>query len=137
MPNGLADRVLVALAADDLDLEYELLTLVHRSNQLAGARTSDDCKLVLEFTGPAVSVLVRVSPAATTGRRIDGWVTQSGSALGGKPLTATLWQESGTLTCPVAAHGRFEFAAVPAGLTRLDVVGERPEEAFRTTLFEI
>ena len=48
VPDGLTERVLVALAVDDLELEYELLTLVHRSQQLAGVRGGDDQKLVIE-----------------------------------------------------------------------------------------
>ena len=51
-------------------------------------------------------------------------------------LTASLWQEAGTATSPVGSHGRFEFASVPSGLTRLDLVADR-DSAFRTTLFEI
>lgn len=37
--------MLAALAVDDLDLEYELFTMVHRSQQLAGVRSADDQKL--------------------------------------------------------------------------------------------
>ena len=138
VPDGLTERVLVALAVDDLELEYELLTLVHRSQQLAGVRGGDDQKLVMEFTGPGVTVLLRVSPADKGHRRIDGWVTRNteGSA-GQSELTASLWQEAGSHSAPVGAHGRFEFAAAPAGLSRLELTSSDGESAFRTTLFEI
>lgn len=136
-PSGLTERVLVALAVDDLDLEYELLTMVHRSQQLAGVRSGDDQKLVMEFTAAGVTVLLRISPADAGHRRIDGWVTRTADAKGELvDLTASLWQEQGSHTCPVGAHGRFEFAAVPPGLTRLDLAGG-DSDAFRTTLFEI
>ncbi|MFT4295693.1 MAG: hypothetical protein QM582_09810 [Micropruina sp.] len=137
-PAGLTERVLVALAVDDLDLEYELLTMVHRSQQLAGVRSGDDQKLVMEFTAPGVTVMLRISPVDAGHRRIDGWVTRTADA-NAEPaeLTASLWQEQGTHTCVVGAHGRFEFAGVPRGLTRLDLIGAGAEDAFRTTLFEI
>ena len=52
-------------------------------------------------------------------------------------LTASLWQEQGTHTAGVGSHGRFEFAGVPRGLTRLDLLATGSDSAFRTTLFEI
>lgn len=136
-PAGLTERVLVALAVDDLDLEYELLTMVHRSQQLAGVRSGDDQKLVMEFTAPGVTVMLRISPVDAGHRRIDGWVTRTADAKADAPeLTASLWQEHGTHTAPVGTHGRFEFASVPRGLTRLDLNADS-DTAFRTTLFEI
>ena len=36
VPSGLTEKILVAVALEDLELEYELLTMVHRSQQLAG-----------------------------------------------------------------------------------------------------
>ncbi|HMR20694.1 MAG TPA: hypothetical protein PKE46_01025 [Micropruina sp.] len=136
-PAGLTERVLVALAVDDLDLEYELLTMVHRSQQLAGVRSGDDQKLVMEFTAPGVTVMLRISPVDAGHRRIDGWVTRTADAKADAPeLTASLWQEHGTHTAPVGAHGRFEFGSIPHGLTRLDLAADN-DSAFRTTLFEI
>ncbi len=135
-PAGLTERVLAALAVDDLDLEYELLTMVHRSQQLAGVRSGDDQKLVMEFTAAGITVMLRISRVDAGHRRIDGWVTRTTDA-GDAELTASLWQEQGTHTSPVGAHGRFEFAAVPRGLTRLDLNAAGSDNAFRTTLFEI
>lgn len=135
-PEGLTERVLVGLAVDDLDLEYELLTMVHRSQQLAGVRSGDDQKLVMEFTAPGVTVMLRISPVDAGHRRIDGWVTRTADTAESAELTASLWQESGTHTAPVGTHGRFEFASVPRGLSRLDLNADG-DSAFRTTLFEI
>lgn len=137
-PEGLTERVLVALAVDDLELEYELLTMVHRSQQLAGVRGGEAQKLVLEFTARGVTVMLRVSPVDSDHRRIDGWVTRSGDPEGEQlELTASLWQEAGSSTALVGQHGRFEFANVPAGLSRLDLSSTEDDLAFRTTLFEI
>ena len=138
VPEGLTERVLIALAVDDLELEYELLTMVHRSQQLAGVRGGDDQKLVMEFTAAGITVMLRISPVDAGHRRIDGWVTRTADAKGELvELTASLWQEAGTATSPVGSHGRFEFANVPSGLTRLDLVAAGTDPAFRTTLFEI
>lgn len=138
VPSGLTEKVLVAVALEDLELEYELLTMVHRSQQLAGVRSGDDQKLVLEFTAAGVTVMLRVSPVDDAHRRIDGWVVRAADAKGELvDLTASLWQEHGTATSPVGNHGRFEFANVPSGLTRLDLVAAGTDPAFRTTLFEI
>ncbi len=136
VPDGLAERVLVALALDDIDLEYELLTMVHRSEQLAGTRSVDTHKTVLEFSAPGVTVMLRISPIDDNHRRIDGWVTPA------QPLTAALWQDRSTTEASVGAHGRFEFDFVPRGLTRLDLLQSGDGHlarttAFRTTLFEI
>ncbi|MFT4218001.1 MAG: hypothetical protein QM619_12585 [Micropruina sp.] len=137
-PAGLTERVLVALAVDDLDLEYELLTMVYRSQQLAGVRSGDDQKLVMEFTAVGITVMLRISPVDAGHRRIDGWVTRTADATGETAeLTASLWQEQGTQTASVGTHGRFEFTGVPHGLTRLDLAGADSDSAFRTTLFEI
>jgi hypothetical protein len=137
-PEGLVERLLIALATEDLDLEYELLTMVHRSAQLAGTRSNGDDKLVLEFSAAGVTVMMRVSPVDSAHRRIDGWVSRNRDAKGDLvDLTASLWQEADTAESPVGTHGRFEFPSVPRGLTRLDLVAPGSAMAFRTTLFEI
>jgi hypothetical protein len=135
MTEGLIDRMLTALAVEELDLEYELLTMVHRSSQLAGTRGANDDKLVMEFSAAGVTLMLRISPVDAQHRRIDGWVSPA------RPLTASLWQDAATMESAVGAHGRFEFDVVPRGLTRLDLLqagsGPSPTTAFRTTLFEI
>ncbi|MBK8460301.1 MAG: hypothetical protein WAS07_09120 [Micropruina sp.] len=135
IPEGLVDRLLTALAVEDLDLEYELLTMVHRSSQLAGTRGGNDDKLVMEFSAAGVTLMLRISPIDANHRRIDGWVSPA------QPLTASLWQDAATVESAVGAHGRFEFDFVPRGLTRLDLLqpgtGSSRSTAFRTTLFEI
>ena len=91
----------------------------------------------MEFTAPGVTVMLRISPVDAGHRRIDGWVTRTADAKADAPeLIASLWQEDGTHTSSVGTHGRFEFASVPRGLTRLDLNADS-DTAFRTTLFEI
>lgn len=133
MPEGLTDRVLVAIALDDIDLEYELLTLVHRSEKLAGVRGGDEQKTVLEFTASGLTVLLRISPADGAHRRIDGWVSPAQS------VSAVFWQEGAAQEAQVSSQGRFEFDAVPLGLSRLELLrtDDPDATAFRTTLFEV
>ena len=60
MPAGLVERVLVALATEDLDTEYELLHLVSRTDELTGARGGGDA-LTISFSGESFALLLRVS----------------------------------------------------------------------------
>lgn len=141
VPEGLSERVLVALALDDLDLQYELLTLVHRSEQLTGVRGPTAEKTVVEFTAEGLTVMLRISPASGNARRIDGWVTAAAQVAADPALlSVSLVHEGSAIEAPVSGHGRFEFDNVPRGLIRLDVLvggdGDR-STAFRTTLFEI
>ncbi len=65
MPPELVEQVLVAIATEDLDAEYELLHLVARTTELAGARGSSDA-LTISFSGEAFSLLLRVSDATAS-----------------------------------------------------------------------
>ena len=77
-PTDLADGVLAALAADDLELEYELMTLIEASGLPAGVRgaakaTTTDGPWTLEYSSDTCHLLVRVSTVDGV-RRLDGWV---------------------------------------------------------------
>ncbi|MBC9225227.1 hypothetical protein GL325_02710 [Aeromicrobium sp. 636] len=110
-PAHLADAMIAVIAAEDLDNEYELLSLVNRSTALVGTRGSGP--LTIEFAYDDVTVLVRVTEGPTSDtRRIDGWVTPAHD--GG----ARLQRGDDALTADLVA-GRFEFDEVPAGLVRI------------------
>lgn len=135
MPDGLTERVLAAVAMDDLDADYELLHLVERSNQLHGVRGSDDA-ITIEFSNGSFSVLLRVSTIDGGLRRIDGWVAPA------KPMKVTVRAEQQTWVAAVGQLGRFEFAQLPGGLVRVllesdDGVDEDAEQLFATPTFEI
>lgn len=127
-PPHLADAMIAAIAAENLDHEYELLFLVERSTQLAGTRGSGP--LTVEFAYDDVTVLIRVADGPTEGtRRIDGWITPAADgsvrlARGDDELTADL------------VTGRFELDDVPTGLVRIwfDVDGR---DDLATPTFEI
>lgn len=133
LPEDLVDTVLVGLALDDLDAQYELLTLVTRNTDLAGARAVADERVLIEFRADGLSVLVRVSHHGS-GRRLDGWVTP---ATGG---TVGITHGERTTTVPIDGNGRFDLPDARPGLVRLVVhpeLSDRTVAEFRTTLFEI
>ena len=79
-PADLVDGVLARLAVEDLETEYELLTLVERVDHASGTRgvtgvadPGADTTVALEFAGESYRVLVRIS-AVDGRRRLDGWV---------------------------------------------------------------
>ena len=136
VPDGLVDDILVLIATEDLGDEYALLTLVEHSDHLAGIRGLSDSR-TLEFTDGAVTILLRISPAAPGQRRIDGWLSPAS--------TATLRLALGVDERAVQAspEGRFVFADVPEGRARMwldPVSGEATGAArrgFTTPEFEL
>jgi hypothetical protein len=135
MPAGLVEKVLVAIATDNLDTEYELLHLVERTQELAGARGSGEA-WTLSFAGGPFSLLVRVSSLGKGQCRVDGWVTPP------RPMDVTITQESRERRTRVNEHGRFEIAKLPSGLTRFWLLADedgRSEEdrVFATPVVEL
>lgn len=127
-PSHLADAMIAAVAAEDLDTEYSLLTLMSRSTQLVGTRGTGP--LTIEFAYDDVTVLIRVADGPKDGtRRVDGWITPpaDGSVRvvhGDSEFTADL------------IGGRFELDEIPTGLTRIWFdVADRDDLA--TPTFEI
>ncbi len=127
-PEDLSDKMIAAIAAEDLDVEYALLSLLSRSSDLVGTRGSGP--LTIEFAYDDVTVLIRVSdgPTAQT-RRIDGWLTPA--ANGTVRITGEQVESVSDL-----AGGRFEASSVPCGLIRIWFeVAQRADLA--TPTFEI
>ena len=112
MPSDLADRVLTAIAMDDIDAEYEVLHLVHRSTELAGTR-GDDAPVTVTFASDDVTVMVHVSVTAPERRRLDGWV--AGPAVD----SLTVLDSTGGRATVVVDEGRFAVDDLPTGPTRL------------------
>lgn len=122
-PPDLADGVLAALAAADLEFEYELLSLIETSDLPSGVRgpanstTSTDGPWTLEYSSDTCHLLVRVS-TVDGARRLDGWVVPA------VPMTVAL-APTGSGSDVVAqegqvdGNGRFEFAAPGTGQARL------------------
>jgi hypothetical protein len=134
MPAGLVDKVLVAIATENLDEEYELLHLVERSRALEGARGAVGEATTITFAGGAFSLLLRVTELTDKFCRVDGWVTPK------TPMTLRVSQPTGTLHALVDALGRFEIPRMPTGLTRFFLVADADDEtdgSFATPTFEL
>ncbi len=136
MPSDLVDQVLVAIATDDIDAEYELLQLVERTDQLVGARGGGEA-LTISFSGESFALLLRVSGIGGASRRVDGWVTPA------REMRVTVKQKSRTWEADVDSSGRFEIAKLPGGLSRFWLSGGRSakpdeeQELFATPAFEL
>lgn len=109
MPAGLIDRMVAAVAADGLNREYALLTLV--DGDLAAVRGEADA-LTLQFSDGSTSILLHVTTTATGRRRVDGWVDATAAEI-------VLTQGERSTTTTPTDTGRFVFDEVPPGLTRV------------------
>lgn len=121
MPEDLPERILGFLATDGIDLEYELLTLTHRSDSLLGTRSDDASQLLLEFQGDGCTVLLRITRQGRD-RRVDGWCEP------GTVVQALLNQGETEWRAELHSPSRFVFEKVPSGLSRLTVLVDAAEE---------
>jgi hypothetical protein len=127
-PVDLADGVLAAIAAEDL--EFDLLTLVSTDGALAGVRHAapepgEEGAWMLEYEGSDLRIYVRLTKIADR-TRVDGWVVPV------RDLTVQLRAQGQDepLETVLDEFGRFEFTAATPGLSRLtfddDTSGSRP-----------
>ncbi|HYP73477.1 MAG TPA: hypothetical protein VEP72_05255 [Microbacterium sp.] len=131
MPADLIDRMVAAVAVEDLSREYALLTLVEGA-QLAAVRSEADTA-TLQFSDGETSVLVHVTTIEDGSRRVDGWV----DAL---PLAVRLTQDGREWSADPGEHGRFAFDSITPGVSRIRLVvrgsdGELHD--FQTPQFEV
>lgn len=124
-----AMQATAAMAASDLD--GELMELVERSTELAGARGST--AYTLRFVHDDTDLLLRVAVDGDRSR-VDGWVVP--------PEPMTVRALPGELPAPYAAvvteSGRFELTDLPLGLLRLRLEPhDTTRPAFATPTFEI
>jgi hypothetical protein len=129
-PADLVDRMVAAVAVEDLSREYALLTLV--SGDLAAVRGETDTA-TLQFSDGDTSILLHVTAPEERQRRIDGWVDAAA-------LAVKLVQGDGEWSAELGAHGRFAFEDVKPGVSRIRMVirddgGEIRE--FQTPQFEV
>jgi hypothetical protein len=136
-PGDLAEGVLARMAVDDLETEYELLTLVERVDLAAGTRATsgaasedDDATVALEFAGTSYRVLVRIS-TVDKHRRLDGWVVPA------VPIRVFLGppgdDRADTRQSAYADEdGRFAFAEAPTGQNRLWLLPQTDDESQST-----
>ncbi|MEV4773851.1 hypothetical protein [Microbacterium sp. LWH12-1.2] len=130
-PDDLVDRMVAAVAVEDVSRAYELLTLVEGS-PLAVIRGEADTA-TLQFSDGKTSVLLHVTATEDGSRRIDGWVDA-------EALAIRLAQGERDWSAGAGDNGRFEFDSIPAGVSRMRIVvraadGELHE--FQTPQFEV
>jgi hypothetical protein len=134
MPPSLIDKVLVAIATENLDAEYELLHLVERSRELEGVRGTAEA-MTIAFSAGTFSMLLRVSEVTEAFCRVDGWVSPA------QEMTVRVTQPGGTVQALVDALGRFEIPKLPTGLTRFwllsDDAADDTDRSFATPTFEL
>lgn len=130
MPDGLVARMQEVARAESAllatDWDYELLELLDRSVELAGAR-GGSVAFTLRFGHGDVDLLLRIV-AEGGASRIDGWVVPP------LPMTAQVLEPDGAdrgPTVEVTADGRFELTHPGSGLTRLRL---EPHDGDRSTI---
>ncbi len=135
VPPTLADEVLLAISMEDLDVEYQLLSLVEKTRELSGARQVSDA-LTVAFAAHGRSLMMRISPLADGRRRVDGWIGPASQ------VTVKLSRPAGALECVTDETGRFELASIAAGPARV-MIAEWPSQdgeentPFATPLFDL
>ncbi|TFB16606.1 hypothetical protein E3V93_08215 [Microbacterium sp. 3H14] len=129
MPAGLIDRMVAAVAADGLNREYALLTLVE--GELSAVRGGADA-LTLQFSDGSTSILLHVTRTASGRRRVDGWVDTAAAEI-------VLTQGERTRSTAPEETGRFVFDEVPPGLTRVRLTTQIGDETrtLATPQFEL
>ena len=129
MPASLIDRMIAAVAAEELSSEYALLTLVE--HPLGAVRAEADA-LTLQFSDGTTSVLLHVTATAAGRHRVDGWVDTAAAEI-------VLVQGDRERTTRPTETGRFVFDDVPGGLTRVRLttrVGDE-DRTLSTPQFEL
>ena len=131
VPADLVDRMVAAVAVEDLSREYALLTLVEAS-ELAAVRGESDTA-TLQFSDGTTSVLIHVTATEDGSHRVDGWVDAVALAI-------RLVQGERDWSADPGEHGRFAFDSVPAGVSRLRLVVRGTDgdlHDFETPQFEV
>lgn len=136
VPEGLVERMHAAVAAElevaATDMDAELLRLVSRDTELAGARGT--AAYTLRFSSGETDLLVRAVETGEGTARLDGWVSPPRVA----QVTATTVPENGTAwTATSDDTGRFELTDLPTGMVRLHLMPDAAGEPFGTPAFEI
>ncbi len=133
VPDGMTARfqTAAALAASDTDLDMELMLLVERTEELAGARGASTTAYTLRFAHDGVDLLLRISTDGAT-PRIDGWVVPP------SPIDVVVLRDEETLsTLHVGDTGRFDLPDLTPGMLRLRLEPTDGSTPFVTPAFEI
>lgn len=131
VPDHLVPAMQAATAMAASDLDVELMELVERAIELAGARGSSS--YTLRFVHGDTDLLLRVAVDGARSR-VDGWVVPP------EPMTirALPGEVPAAHSAVVTESGRFELTDLPLGLLRLRLEPhDTTRPAFATPTFEI
>ncbi|MDF1604433.1 hypothetical protein [Nocardioides sp. YIM 152315] len=131
MPDHLVATMQAAAAVADSDLDLELMELVERSTELAGARGSTS--YTLRFVHGDTDLLLRVA-VDNGSSRVDGWIVPA------EPMTirALPGEDPADVEAVTTESGRFSLTGLPVGLMRLRLEPhDAGRPAFATPTFEI
>lgn len=139
VPEGLVERMQAVVQSEvvleGIDLDYELLVLVERSNELAGARGT--AAYTLRFASDDTELLLRAAGNDSGGARLDGWLAPA-TRMRVRASEVTESGEGRSFEVETDDRGRFEFAELPTGLFRLWLTPlDSDVRAFGTPAFEI
>ena len=110
VPDGLAERMVAAVAAEGIGDELELLDIVEDARR-AEVRARTDLRTLQFADGDTSLLLLHIAPSTADGCRIDGWSDPP-------VASARLCQEAGERTAE-ADEGVFSFVGVPQGRSRV------------------
>ena len=133
VPEGLVARMQAAAAMAGSDLDVELMELVERSSELAGARGGATTSYTLRFVHGDTDLLLRIAVDGARSR-VDGWIVPP------EPMTvrAIAGTEPASHDAVVSDSGRFELTDLPLGMLRLRIEPhDTSRPAFATPTFEI
>lgn len=131
VPGHLVAAMQAAAAMADSDLDVELMSMVERSTELAGARGSSS--YTLRFAHDGTEMVLRIAVDGDTSR-VDGWIVPA------EPMTvrALAGDEAAPRGAVITETGRFELTGLPVGLMRLRLEPhDTSRPAFVTPTFEI
>ena len=129
VPAGLAERMIAAVAVDDLNREFQLLTLVEG---VEVAVRGEDGNRTVQFEGDGTEVLLHLAAPQSGVVRVDGWSRPA-------VLAARLAQEDEEWSAQTVGDGRFAFDHVRRGRSRVRMVVQQNEamREFTTPWFDI
>ncbi|MEP9363005.1 hypothetical protein ABLE68_08590 [Nocardioides sp. CN2-186] len=131
VPAGLVTSMQAAAAIAASDLDVELMELVERSTELAGARGTT--AYTLRFVHGDTDLLLRIAVDGDRSR-VDGWIVPA------EPMTirALPGDSPSAHDAVTTESGRFELTDLPVGLLRLRLEPhDTSRPAFATPTFEI
>ena len=132
VPADLVDRMVAAVAVEDLSREYALLTLVEGSVLGAVRGEADTATLAVQRWHDQRAPARERHRRGCTSCRMDGWMAQPSRS--GSARVISDW------SAEASEHGRFAFETIPAGVSYLRLVVRGAEgdlHEFQTPQFEM